>query len=180
VFGGRVILPVASFIISVTGVLAEDIRETNFQHIDHRVALTVPGGVDTGDAQEIQSEDGRLVLSSDRQISRDAPPALVTGPEKGVSVVVTSETPLCVIGMSVSISAPGSNQINVRFSFYEEDGTLIGVQNRWPAHGTTFQAYEMVAGRESPGFSAVEIASPSRAMQLIAYVTAMPCAAPMS
>lgn len=155
--------------------VADNIRESNYLHIDPSTAIHV------SDYIEAHRLKGRILNLERVQVGA----AFTSGPAAAValsrrspeldSVALLFDVDLCAFGFQISLpSRDQSNSIPVDIRFLTRDGETVDALRRYPALGTTTrQAYssEGFAHR----FAAVQIISETRSEMGIGEIRALPC-----
>jgi len=164
-------------------------EETNWQHIDAPPQLVIefasyPVGILFAD----DPNPGKLLSlrrkgASLRVIDRGRFGHILTGRKRKISgfgtepIVIDASIDLCAFGFRLTGFDPHPQPRNRRdytFTFFDAAGDVIGSQHRWPAGGTTRQAFRPASG-DAP-FRSIKIEENSGQGFGINSVKGQPCA----
>lgn len=181
------ILPAAVFLVVAVKADAQEIIESNFQHIDTSLgnqflADSVPAGVFSFPLDEgwieIISSNGTIYSSRDRSGSY-LRPAVLGGATHGGQFVLSFDEPVCVIGFRLKSEYPATTgRTHFSFAFLDMEDALIEELDRWPARGTTRQAFSAI--NTIDGFQKVIIDNRDDEAFALREVRALSCAIPVS
>ena len=183
----KAILPALLLLVLSVKANAQEIVETNFQHIDTSLgnqflADSVPNGLFSfpldGEWVELMSSDGAILSSRDRGGGYLAP-AVLGGTGLGGQLVLQFDEPVCVIGFRLKTEYPArTERSHFSFAFFDLEGAFIEELDRWPARGTTNQAY--ASRNTNDGFQKVVINNHDGEAFALREVRARSCAIPTS
>ena len=144
-----------SYLVGAPAVLALGVDETNYLHVDPASAalviatpLPMRGAHGAVDDVDLGSE---IVFQED---------TLAVTHNTSNSIAFLPPEEMCVIAVELRIpfNTP-TNRTQIQFRFFDTTGSLIDEEQRWPASGTTLQAFE--AKDFASRFSAVEMRTPT-------------------
>lgn len=176
------IVPVALFLFAPVSADALEIVESNFQHIETRLghrflAASVPPGIVSSpldaDWLELVSSKGAFYSSGDRNGSFLGPA------DPGSRFALSFDRPICVVGLLLKSEYPAdTDRSHFSFLFLDREGEAIEELDRWPARGTTRQAFS--AKNSISGFRKVVVDNRDGEAFALREVRALPCAIPVS
>lgn len=154
---------------------AEGVNEVNYLHIEREISLAAMGHFRGSNLGERSVETfGRLSLAAGLQLSDTG--VLTAGsaeaPAGSTTLSILSEEDICTVGVAVTHHGE-TNRIQVTFEFLRRDGSLVEQETRWPASGTTLQAFSV--DTEDQRFAAVRITAQVHATFSVSNILAVEC-----
>lgn len=168
-------------LFSLSAVRADEIKESNYQHIMREDAVVIDGFY-TAEALAVQprrweqAQLGAGVLRPPQGANKAFQLSSITTPEFAHIAILFKED-MCVLGFKHRFKGE-TNKQKVTFTFISRDGETINTQTRWPAGGTTRQAYSATSFAHR--FQAVEIKALAGISLSIGDIKAMPCVLALS
>lgn len=158
---------------------AGGVSELNYLHIDPGNAISVFarfGGIGRV-SQPFLFEGGkigrRLVQGRDGQV------ALALDGQNQANFSIVFDEDICAFGAKIRIDTNGiRNSVKVTFSFLSSDAKTVDQEIRWPAGGTTLQAFN--SDSFTSRFAAVQISADTGSDLIVSDILALPCAMAVS
>jgi len=160
--------------------MAQSVFESNYLHIDPDMAIVADGRFPAERVAVVGIRFPRLEIGGRIAVSPTG--ALSIAPPRGgpgATVAALFEEDVCVFGAQVTVEAGlEGNSVEIRFRFVDRTGDTVAEITRFPAGGTTRQAFSA----QSFAFrvAAVEVTSAHAPDFALSHIRALPCALQLS